>query len=116
MNYWQQGASGTIRRSETCRKSRPAVPFAQAGGLVASEESFLKVGHFKQVAAFRAHLASLGLDLPCDERVLSATDRSPMARPLDVGGFVVGNRWCIHPMEGWDGTTSGEPTEHTLRR
>src|SRR4051812_34913410 len=39
-----------------------------------------------------------------------------MREPLDVGGFVVGNRWCIHPMEGWDGTTSGEPSEYTIRR
>src|SRR4029079_14674607 len=28
----------------------------------------------------------------------------------------VGNRWCIHPMEGWDGTSVGGPTEHKLRR
>src|SRR4051812_15850696 len=39
-----------------------------------------------------------------------------MREPLDVGGFVVGNRWCIHPMEGWDGTTDGQPSEHTVRR
>src|SRR4051812_3267979 len=39
-----------------------------------------------------------------------------MREPLDVGGFVVGNRWCIHPMEGWDGTTDGRPSEHTIRR
>src|SRR5262249_29623280 len=23
---------------------------------------------------------------------------------------------CIHPMEGWDGTPDGQPSEHTLRR
>src|SRR5690606_19585150 len=27
-----------------------------------------------------------------------------------------GNRWCVHPMEGWDGTPEGLPTENTLRR
>ncbi len=48
--------------------------------------------------------------------MLSANEGSPLAQRIDVGGFVVGNRWCIHPMEGWDGTTTGEPTEHTLRR
>src|SRR5215212_10146186 len=79
-------------------------------------QEFLKVGHFKDVSSFRAHLASLGVQLPCDERVLSAAEGSPLATPMDVGGFRVGNRWCIHPMEGWDGTTSGEPSEHTLRR
>jgi 2,4-dienoyl-CoA reductase-like NADH-dependent reductase (Old Yellow Enzyme family) len=81
-----------------------------------AEEAFAKVGHFKDVGAFRAHLASLSVDLPCDEQILSAAAGSPLAQPIDVGGFVVGNRWCIHPMEGWDGTTTGEPTEFTLRR
>ena len=37
--------------------------------------------------------------------VLSAAEGSPLAEPMDIGGFTVGNRWCIHPMEGWDGTT-----------
>ena len=54
--------------------------------------------------------------MPLDPRVLSTVEGSPMAQPLDVGNFVVGNRWCVHPMEGWDCTTTGEPTEHTLRR
>ena len=81
-----------------------------------AEESFAKVGHLKDVAAFRQHVASLGVDLPCDEQIMSAAQGSPLGQPLDVGGFVVGNRWCIHPMEGWDGTTTGEPTEFTLRR
>ena len=47
---------------------------------------------------------------------MSAAEGSPLAQPLDVGGFIVGNRWCVHPMEGWDGTIGGEPTEHTIRR
>ncbi|HYO10602.1 MAG TPA: hypothetical protein VER17_16665 [Tepidisphaeraceae bacterium] len=79
-------------------------------------EDFPKVGHFKDVPAFRGRLAELGLDLPLDDSVLSAQQASPLAQPLDVGGFVVGNRWCVHPMEGWDGTTDGLPSEHTVRR
>src|SRR5687768_3681600 len=83
-----------------------------------AEEFFPKIGHFKDVPAFRAHLASLALDLPVDDAVLSAEQGSPMAQTLDVGGggVTVGNRWCIHAMEGWDGTPDGQPTEHTLRR
>src|SRR5829696_958706 len=79
-------------------------------------EAFLKAGHFKDAPAFAARLRGLSLDLPLDERVLSAAEGSPLALPIDVGGFVVGNRWCIHPMEGWDGMTDGQPSEHTLRR
>lgn len=86
-----------------------------------AEDGFLKVGHFKDVASFAQHLRAIGADLPTDQQVLSAAQGSPLAAPLDVGGgfggdFVVANRWCIHPMEGWDGTTSGEPGEHTIRR
>jgi 2,4-dienoyl-CoA reductase-like NADH-dependent reductase (Old Yellow Enzyme family) len=79
-------------------------------------EGFTKVGHLKDVAAFEQRLQDLEAYLPCDSKVLSAAEGSPLAAPIDVGGFVVGNRWCIHPMEGWDGTREGEPTEHTLRR
>ena len=35
---------------------------------------------------------------------------------MEVAGFEVGNRWCIHPMEGWDANRDGSPSEHTLRR
>ena len=81
-----------------------------------AEESFPKIGHFKEVAAFRAHVAGLGLELPIDGEILSAVEGSPLARPLVIDGFNVGNRWCIHPMEGWDGQPDGTPSRHTLRR
>jgi NADPH2 dehydrogenase len=80
------------------------------------EDSFPKVGHFKDAAAFTAHLRDLNVNLPIDPQVLSAEQGSPLADSIDVGGFVVGNRWCVHPMEGWDATAFGEPTDHTLRR
>jgi NADPH2 dehydrogenase len=81
-----------------------------------SEPTYLKIGHFKEVSAFKAQIAALHLNLPCDDRILSAHEGSPLAQPFDISGSVVGNRWCIHPMEGWDGTTTGEPTDHTIRR
>lgn len=78
-------------------------------------DSFPLLGRLDGVGAFRARLAELGLDLPCDERILPAPE-SPLAAPLEVDGFRLGNRWCIHPMEGWDGTADGRPSEHTVRR
>ena len=39
-----------------------------------------------------------------------------MAQPIDVDGFRVGNRWVIHPMEGWDAETNGQPSELVYRR
>lgn len=83
---------------------------------MAEDSSYPKIAQIKTAAAFRARLAELGISLPMDERVLSAADGSPLARPMMVGGFEVGNRWCIHPMEGWDANRDGSPSPHTLRR
>jgi 2,4-dienoyl-CoA reductase-like NADH-dependent reductase (Old Yellow Enzyme family) len=81
-----------------------------------AERAFPKLSQFKTPAEFKARSAQLGLSFPCDDTVLSAKQGSPLAQPLTIGNVTIGNRWCIHPMEGWDGTTSGEPTEHTRRR
>jgi NADPH2 dehydrogenase len=35
---------------------------------------------------------------------------------MTVNGFKIGNRFCVHPMEGWDGNTDGSPSEFTIRR
>jgi NADPH2 dehydrogenase len=78
--------------------------------------SWQRIGSLKSVADFRAHLEKLGLSLPCDDGPLSAQQGSPLAASLDCGGRRIGNRWCIHPMEGWDGTPDGRPSEHTIRR
>src|SRR4249920_2230418 len=45
-----------------------------------------------------------------------STCLSPMAEPITIAGVEVANRWCIHPMEGWDANRDGSPSEHTLRR
>jgi NADPH2 dehydrogenase len=83
---------------------------------MADAPSYPKIAQLRDVAAIRARLAELGQELPIDEVVLSAAAGSPLAQPIDVGGFTVGNRWCIHAMEGWDANTDGSPSEHTLRR
>src|SRR4051794_38158235 len=75
-----------------------------------------KIAQLKTVADFRARLAELGLDLPVDDTVLTAEHGSPLAAPIDFGPLHVGNRWCIHPMEGWDANRDGSPSELTLRR
>jgi 2,4-dienoyl-CoA reductase-like NADH-dependent reductase (Old Yellow Enzyme family) len=75
-----------------------------------------KVAQLKSVESFRARLAELGLDLPVDDQILTSDQDSPLAAPLSIGSFTVGNRWCIHPMEGWDANRDGSPSELTLRR
>lgn len=75
-----------------------------------------KIAQFKTVATFRERLQELGLELPVEEEIISAESGSPLARPIAIGPYTVGNRWCIHPMEGWDANRDGSPSTHTLRR
>ncbi len=75
-----------------------------------------RIAQLRDVAAFRQRLEQLQLTLPVDDRLLTGTEGSPLAQPLVVGNFRVGNRWCIHPMEGWDALPNGFPSELTLRR
>ena len=77
-----------------------------------------RIPSLKTPEAFRDHAAALGLDLPCDDAILPAGE-SPLAKPLDritLGGKTPGNRIAIHPMEGWDGTTTGGVTDEMTRR
>lgn len=69
---------------------------------------------------FSARLAELGIDdlIGVDADVEPG---GPLAQPFTVtdasaGELVVGNRFCVLPMEGWDGTIFGAPTELVARR
>ena len=77
--------------------------------------SFPRIASLKTADAFRARLDALGLQLPFD-RSISPAPESPLARPIQRGGLRAGNRWCVLPMEGWDGTLDGRPTDLTRRR
>jgi len=65
--------------------------------------------------AFARHLAQAGIELGFDEQ-LKAPGSSPLAQAFEADGVRIGNRFCILPMEGWDGTTDGEPSDLTERR
>ncbi|NBT12738.1 MAG: NADH:flavin oxidoreductase [Planctomycetia bacterium] len=75
-----------------------------------------RIARFRSAAELRSHLAAIAAPIPLDDDVLSAAAGSPLAEPLAIGGRAVGNRWCIHPMEGWDATDAGAPTPTLLRR
>ena len=77
--------------------------------------SFPAVAAFRDVAAFKAHLATLSIPLDCDDE-LFPRERSVLAQPLRVEGRLVGNRLCIHAMGGMDGTPDGKTTELVTRR
>lgn len=78
--------------------------------------TFPRIASFKTVHDFRAHVAKLGIDLPIDDAVTAGND-APLAQKYRLpNGFVVGNRFCVLPMEGWDGEADGRPSELTFRR
>ncbi|MBC8351079.1 MAG: NADH:flavin oxidoreductase [Planctomycetes bacterium] len=79
-------------------------------------ELYPKIAQLKTVEALRGRLDELGLELPVDNEIESSADGSPMAQPIAIGRHQVANRWCIHPMEGWDANHDGSPTKLTLRR
>ncbi|EAQ80108.1 oxidoreductase [Blastopirellula marina] len=75
-----------------------------------------KIAQLKTVEQFRLRLQTLGIALPCDDEILTAAAGSPLADTLAWGPLKAGNRWTIHPMEGWDANHDGTPTELTIRR
>jgi 2,4-dienoyl-CoA reductase-like NADH-dependent reductase (Old Yellow Enzyme family) len=80
-----------------------------------SGTAYPRVASFKTAAAFRAHLRALGLALELDDSIETGP-ASPLAQAFEIDGVRLGNRFCILPMEGWDGTTDGAPSDLTRRR
>jgi len=77
--------------------------------------AYPRLASFKTPQAFRQHLRSHDIPLDFDDAPPSASSAA-LARSIVVDGVRVGNRFCILPMEGWDGTREGEPSELTRRR
>ena len=91
---------------------------------MSTRDRITQVRRLADVAAVRDRLAELdletGTDLCLDDDLEVGPD-APLARPWTValaGSTVrtVGNRFAVLPMEGWDGTTDGRPTDLVARR
>jgi len=80
-----------------------------------SDSRFVRIAALKTAEAFRRHLAAGNIELGFDDVLLPAAE-SPLAQKLTADGVEVGNRFCILPMEGWDGTADGKPSDLTRRR
>ena len=77
-----------------------------------------QVKKLDSVAAFREHCASLGIEIRIDDAVDPA---GVLAAPVEISDGAAGtttapNRFAVLPMEGWDGTTDGRPTDLVRRR
>ena len=74
-----------------------------------------RVAQLHTPSDFRDYLKAFGVSLEFDEELRSGAD-SPLGQPYSRGDNVIGNRFAILPMEGWDGDAEGRPTELTMRR
>ncbi len=77
--------------------------------------AFRRMASFRTAEELRRYAAALGFDLPVDD-VLEAGPNSPLGRSYSWHGGTVGNRFAVLPMEGWDGTEDGKPSDLTRRR
>src|SRR5205814_1694652 len=77
-----------------------------------------RIPSLKTVTDFRAHVASLEVELPCEDSIAMGS-ASPLAAPVDhveINAKKIGNRFAIQPMEGWDGTAAGGINDDVMRR
>jgi 2,4-dienoyl-CoA reductase-like NADH-dependent reductase (Old Yellow Enzyme family) len=79
---------------------------------------YVQVKKLDTIERFRDHLAELGVELAVDAEVDA---RGALAAPFTIvdggaGALEVANRFAVLPMEGWDGTTDGRPTDLVRRR
>ncbi|MEM7284744.1 MAG: NADH:flavin oxidoreductase [Actinomycetota bacterium] len=75
-----------------------------------------QVKSLRDAEAFEAHVESLGVDLPWHDDPASVLSRRVVVRDGTAGELSASNRLAILPMEGWDGTADGRPTDLVQRR
>ena len=72
-----------------------------------------KLSRLRSLEKLSAYLAELGVELPLEAAI---EPDGPLARSLEVAGRRLGNRFAVLPMEGWDASGDGRPTELVRRR
>ncbi|MBN2392461.1 MAG: NADH:flavin oxidoreductase [Anaerolineae bacterium] len=78
--------------------------------------AYRRIAALKTAEAFQAHLDESGIELGFDAELVTGPD-APLAQSYPLkNGFSIGNRFCILPMEGWDGMEDGRPSDLTIRR
>lgn len=88
-------------------------------------QTYRRIASLKTAEQWDDYVQQLGIQLPFDREIDPTgsletgsleTAAMSLGTPSEVQGRVVGNRFAILPMEGWDGTPQGGTTEHTVRR
>ncbi|MEZ0485188.1 oxidoreductase [Fibrella aquatica] len=77
---------------------------------------YTRMAQLKTASELATYLERNGVALPFDEVLLPPAE-SPFNKPIQLrSGKTIGNSLCILPMEGWDGTLDGKPTDFTRKR
>lgn len=77
---------------------------------------YTRVAQLKTTADLKKHLDNSQVDLAFDETLLPPAE-SPFGKKITLkSGKTIGNSLCILPMEGWDGTLDGKPSDFTKNR
>jgi NADPH2 dehydrogenase len=83
---------------------------------MATKPKYPRVAQLKTTADFKKYLAENDINLPFDDTLLPPNE-SPFGQQIFLNsGKIIGNSLCILPMEGWDGTLDGKPSEFTKNR
>jgi len=70
---------------------------------------------FAIASEFSEYLSTSQIDLPVEDEVETGP-HSPLAQPVSIPGFEIGNRWAILPLEGWDSDVDGNATDSSVER
>ena len=78
-------------------------------------QNYRKVIEFKTVGEFSEYLKSENISIGLTENIPTG-GKAALAQKIQYKDRTIGNRWAILPMEGWDCTREGAPSEYTHRR
>ena len=77
--------------------------------------TYRKLSSLDTASKFLSYVEKRGISIPFDEE-LEAGPNAILNQPIQFQSKSIGNRFCALPMEGWDGTKTGGPSELTKRR
>ncbi len=76
---------------------------------------YKRLAQLRTPEQFLEYCELVGAELPFDD-VLQSGATAPLAQPFQYRDRSLTNRFAVLPMEGWDGTADGHPSDLTRRR
>ena len=76
---------------------------------------YKRIAQIRTPEQFEDYLETLGIKLAFDTDLQHGPEAF-LSQTFQLHDFKIGNRFSILPMEGWDATTDGRPTDLTARR